>query len=346
MYYKGIVMELNKDHAIVMINSGDMLKIKIKKGLLIGDAIIFTEEDIIKESKVIEFKNKKWIKPLALVASIFFIIIFNFSGKDKEPISNPYALVTLDINPSIGLEVDENKIVVNAKGLNKDGKKMNMKDLNGKSLDEATKIIRSYVQSNKDIKNKDSMIVGFAFLENTNNKVFEKSIQNIIRKNFSGVEIVYMYGSSQDREMAIEKGISLGRYKADEIINEDLLEDTIENMSVDELINLLKNKSTPVYLNKEIKDELEDRYEDNKDNDDSDRDYNDSNKDNDDSDRDYNDSNKYDDDKDRDYNDNNKDDEKDRDYNDNNEDDDDKDLKYKDNNKDDDKDHNYNDNDE
>nr|WP_176698693.1 anti-sigma factor domain-containing protein [Romboutsia hominis] len=326
-------MELNKDHAIVMINSGDMLKIKIKKGLLIGDAIIFTEEDIIKESKVIEFKNKKWIKPLALVASIFFIIIFNFSGKDKEPISNPYALVTLDINPSIGLEVDENKIVVNAKGLNKDGKKMNMKDLNGKSLDEATKIIRSYVQSNKDIKNKDSMIVGFAFLENTNNKVFEKSIQNIIRKNFSGVEIVYMYGSSQDREMAIEKGISLGRYKADEIINEDLLEDTIENMSVDELINLLKNKSTPVYLNKEIKDELEDRYEDNKDNDDSDRDYNDSNKDNDDSDRDYNDSNKYDDDKDRDYNDNNKDD-------------DDKDLKYKDNNKDDDKDHNYNDNDE
>lgn len=326
MYYKGIVMELNKDHAIVMINSGDMLKIKIKKGLLIGDAIIFTEEDIIKESKVIEFKNKKWIKPLALVASIFFIIIFNFSGKDKEPISNPYALVTLDINPSIGLEVDANKIVVNAKGLNKDGKKMNMKDLNGKSLDEATKIIRSYVQSNKDIKNKDSMIVGFAFLENTNNKVFEKNIQNIIRKNFSGVEIVYMYGSSQDREKAIEKGISLGRYKADEIINEDLLEDTIENMSVDELINLLKNKSTPVYLNKEIKDELEDRYEDNKDNDDKDRDYNDSNKDDDDKDHDYNDNNKDDDDKYRDYNDNNEDDDnKDRKYNDNNKDDDDKD---------------------
>lgn len=318
MYYKGIVMELNKDHAIVMINSGDMLKIKIKKGLLIGDVIIFTEEDIIKESKVIEFKNKKWIKPLALVASIFFIIIFNFSGKDKEPISNPYALVTLDINPSIGLEVDDNKIVVNAKGLNKDGKKINMKDLNGKSLDEATKIIRSYVQSNKDIKNKDSMIVGFAFLENTNNKVFEKNIQNIIRKNFSGVEIVYMYGSSQDREKAIEKGISLGRYKADEIINEDLLEDTIENMSVDELINLLKNKSTPVYLNKEIKDELEDRYEDNKDNDDKDRD--DNNKD-----HDYNDNNKDDDDKYRDYNDNNEDDDnKDRKYNDNNKDDDDK----------------------
>lgn len=346
MYYKGIVMELNKDCAIVMKNSGDMLKIKNKKGLLIGDVIIFTEEDIIKESKVIEFKNKKWIKPLALVASIFFIIIFNFSGKDKEPISNPYALVTLDINPSIGLEVDENKIVVNAKGLNKDGKKMNMKDLNGKSLDEATKIIRSYVQSNKDIKNKDSMIVGFAFLENTNNKVFEKNIQNIIRKNFSGVEIVYMYGSSQDREKAIEKGISLGRYKADEIINEDLLEDTIENMSVDELINLLKNKSTPVYLNKEIKDELEDRYEDNKDNDDKDRDYNDSNKDDDDKDRDDNDNNKDDDDKDHDYNDNNKDDDdKYRDYNDNNEDDDNKDRKYNDNNKDDD-DKDNNDNDE
>ncbi|EMY3421733.1 anti-sigma factor domain-containing protein, partial [Escherichia coli] len=74
-------MELNKDHAIVMKNSGDMLKIKIKKGLSIGDMIIFTEEDIIKKSKVIEFKNKKIIKPLAIVASIFFIFIFNFSDK-------------------------------------------------------------------------------------------------------------------------------------------------------------------------------------------------------------------------------------------------------------------------
>ncbi|MDU1540538.1 MAG: anti-sigma factor domain-containing protein [Paeniclostridium sordellii] len=331
MYYKGIVMELNKDHAIVMKNSGDMLKIKIKKGLSIGDMIIFTEEDIIKKSKVIEFKNKKIIKPLAIVASIFFIFIFNFSDKHKETISNPYALVTLDINPSIGLEVDENKIVVNAKGLNKDGKKMNMKDLNGKSLDEATKIIRSYVKNNKDIKNKDSMIVGFAFLESTDNKVFERNIQNIIRKNFSGVEIVYMYGSSQDREKAIEKGISLGRYKADEIINEDLLEDTIENMSVDELINLLKNKSNPVYLNKEIKDELEDRYEDNRE-DDKDNSHNDNSKDDTDDgkDNDHNDNNKNDtdDDKDNDHNDNNKGDsdgDKDSDNNDNNKNDADKD---------------------
>ncbi|MCJ8342973.1 MAG: anti-sigma factor domain-containing protein [Cetobacterium sp.] len=267
MYYKGIIMELNKDHVIVMKNSGNMVKIKIKDGLEIGDSILFTEEDIIQKSKVIEFKNKKILKPLVIVASIFFIFILNFSNKHKDPISSPYALVTLDINPSISIEVDENKIVVNAKGLNKDGKKMNMKDLNGKSLDEATKIIKSYVDSSKYIKNKDSMIVGFAFLESTNNKTFEKNVQSIISKNFNGVEIVYMYGSSQDSEKAIEKGISLGRYKIDEIINEDLLEDTIENMSVDELINLLKNKSNPVYLNKEIKDELEDRYEDNKDDD-------------------------------------------------------------------------------
>ena len=301
MYYKGIVMELNKDHVIVMKNSGDMIKIKIKDGLEIGDVILFTEEDIIQKSKVIEFKNKKIVKPLVIVASIFFIFILNFSNKQKDPIPSPYALVTLDINPSIGIEVDENKIVVNAKGLNKDGKKINMEDLNGKSLDEATKIIRSYVNSSKDIKNKDSMIVGFAFLESTSNKTFEKNVQSIISKNFNGVEIVYMYGSSQDREKAIEKGISLGRYKADEIINEDLLEDTIENMPVDELINLLKNKSNPVYLNKEIKDELEDRYEDNKNDKDDDDHDNDDRYDNDKDDDDHNNGDRYDNDKDDDH---------------------------------------------
>lgn len=271
MYYKGIVIDINDKFAIVMINSGEVIKIKLKGKLSVGDTIMFTEKDTVKDKNVSQFKNKKLIIPIVTAALICLIVTFNVTSKYINNILTPYALVTLDINPSIGLEVDEENIVLNAKGLNNDGNKINIDELKGKSLNDATKILKDYIENNKEIKNKDSMIVGFAFLNNKEDKTFEENVQNTIRKNFNGVEIVYMHGTKEDSKIATDKGISLGRYKADEEIEDDL-EDQIESMSVDELIKLLKKKGNPVYLNEEIRDELEDRYEDLNEKDDDEKD--------------------------------------------------------------------------
>ena len=228
MYYKGIVIDINDKFAIVMINSGEVIKIKLKGKLCVGDTIMFTEKDIVKDKKVSQFKNKKLIIPIVTAALICLIVTFNVTSKYINNILTPYALVTLDINPSIGLEVDEENIVLNAKGLNNDGNKINIGELKGKSLNDATKILKDYIENNKEIKNKDSMIVGFAFLNNKEDKTFEENVQNTIRNNFNGIEIVYMHGTKEDSKIATDKGISLGRYKADEEIEDDLEDQTEE----------------------------------------------------------------------------------------------------------------------
>ena len=261
MYYKGIVVEIKEKYALVMDSSGNINKIKLKHKLNVGDAIFFSDEDIIKDSKLLKFKKKTFILPIVTAALIFFAVLMNLPSKNINPILSPYALVTLDINPSIGIEVDENETVLNVKGLNNDGKNMDLNNFKGKSFDEVIKSLKTSIESNKKIKNKDSIILGFAFLGNNHNKAFEDNIKNIVKDNFKGFKIVYINSNKEDTKKAENKGLSIGRYKISEELGDEL-EDKIENMSVDDLIKLLNKKGTPTYLNEEMKDEIEDRYED------------------------------------------------------------------------------------
>lgn len=262
MYYKGIVVEIKEKYALVMDSSGNINKIKLKHKLNVGDAIFFSDEDIIKDSKLLKFKKKTFILPIVTAALIFFAVLMNLPSKNINTTSSPYALVTLDINPSIGIEVDENETVLNVKGLNNDGKNMDLNNFKGKSFDEVIKSLKTSIENNNKIKNKDSIILGFAFLGNNHNKAFEDNIKNIVKDNFKGFKIVYINSNKEDTKKAENKGLSIGRYKISEELGDEL-EDKIENMSVDELIKLLNKKGTPTYLNEEIKDEIEDRYEDN-----------------------------------------------------------------------------------
>ncbi|MGL5085416.1 MAG: hypothetical protein ACRC68_06790, partial [Clostridium sp.] len=85
---------------------------------------------------------------------------------------------------------------------------------------------------------------------------------------------------------AKKKGISIGRYQSYLELDDDLLEDAIENMSIDELNKLLSGSNNSIRLNEEavdeILDEIEDRIEENneQDSDNDDLDDHDTNDDN------------------------------------------------------------------
>ena len=73
-------------------------------------------------------------------------------------------------------------------------------------------------------------------------------------------------------KMAKEKGVSLGKYEAMLKLDDDVLEEELEKLSVPELMDLLKEYSNTPYLDEEMKeeiqDELEDKIEDNNEQDD------------------------------------------------------------------------------
>ena len=256
MWYKGIIIEIKEKYSIVLKDDSSLIRIKNREGIKVGDVIIFLEDDIyISESK----KNirTKFIAPIIAIAASLSLIILPFI---KNQTLNAYALISLDINPSIQFELDEYKNIIDIYGLNEDSKKLMLGKVKGMSLDDGIKEIKVLLENeNYNLKNNDA-IVGFSFLTNDTSNKFENEVKNIIKQNLNDLNIIYIQANKENAVRANEKGISIGRYEINEDIDEDL-EDKIEHMSVDEILEYLEPKNGK-HLNEEVLEELEDELED------------------------------------------------------------------------------------
>ena len=262
MWFKGIVMEVKKDYSLVMKEDSQIVRVKNKEGMKKGDINIFLEEDLYEE-KTSNKKNKNAIIISILsIAAVLAIIVLPMMQSNKI---NSYALVSLDINPSINFELDDNMNIVSIRGVNKDGKNLNLESLNGLALDKGLKKLKIDLENKKYNLSKDSIIVGFTFLTDKEDNTYENDVKNIIGTEFKDSKTAFFKGTKKNSEVAEQKGISLGRYEAKLSMDEDIMEEQIENMSVEEILDLLKNKKN-IYLNEEqveeLQDELEDRLED------------------------------------------------------------------------------------
>ena len=192
--------------------------------------------------------------------------------KGVSPMAKGYAMITFDINPSLSIKIDKNQTIVKAEGLNEDGKALDLDELKGKTLAEGSGILRNTILNKSDITNKDSVIVGFTFLNSKEDMEFEDKIKDVLNNNFQNFKVMYLKGNKDDLKIAEEKGVSLGKYEAMLKLDDDVLEEKLEQLSVPELVELLKEYSNTPYLNEEMKeeiqDELEDKIEDSNDKDD------------------------------------------------------------------------------
>ena len=262
MWFKGIVMEVKEDYSLVMKEDSQIVRIKNKEGMKKGDINIFLEEDLYEE-KISNNKNKnKIIVSILSIAAVLAIVVLPMMQNNKI---NSYALVSLDINPSINFELDDDMNIVSIRGINKDGKNLNLESLNGLTLDEGLKKLKLYLENEKYNLSKDSIIVGFTFLTDKEDNAYENDVKSIIGTEFKDSKTAFFKGTKENSEVAKQKGMSLGRYEAKLSMDEDIMEEQIENMSVEEILDLLKNKKN-IYLNEEqveeLQDELEDRLED------------------------------------------------------------------------------------
>ena len=263
MYFKGMVMEVKEAYALVMKDDGTIIRLENKPGLEIGQKIFFTEEDVVECS--ISEKQEKTPKNhlmafIAVAAAIILMIIPLFKG--VVPMAKGYAMITFDINPSVSIKVDKNQTIVKVEGLNDDAKALDLDSLKGKTLAEGSELLRDIILNSSDITNKDSVIVGFTFLEANEDMVFEDDIKGVLNSNFKDFNVMYLKGNKNDLKMAKEKGISLGKYEAMLKLDDDVLEEELEKLSVPELMDLLKQYSNTPYLDEEMKEEIQDELED------------------------------------------------------------------------------------
>lgn len=235
---KGIIMELKKNYAIVLNDEGIMDKIIAKENMKVGQKIFYFENDIIKTTTNKVHRYNNFIKTFGSIAALFLIVFTFFHIMKPE---EAYAVVSLDINPSIQIEVDSNQKIIKVEGVNTDGKNIDFSDVQDVSLDTGIQKIKEKLVEKNYLDTNKEVLVGFAFVQNGDNSNYEESIKDAIQSTFNTEKVTYVKGDKDDVDEAKTKGISLGRYEASLVVDEDT-KNKIDKAPVKDITASIKDK--------------------------------------------------------------------------------------------------------
>ncbi|MCH4889729.1 anti-sigma factor domain-containing protein [Acidaminobacter sp. JC074] len=139
---KGIVLELKKEYAVIG-SEGSYKRVKRKDGMELGQEIIYLEEDVlIVKKETTGFSLQKLVPALSALV-ILMMIVFNYYTENLRI----YAVVTVDINPSIELKLNKNQEVVEAIAINADAEKLDLRSFEGIMVEE---VVEKIIESSKD----------------------------------------------------------------------------------------------------------------------------------------------------------------------------------------------------
>ncbi len=114
---------------VVMTSQCGFEEIKKRNDSVVGMEIEFMAEELLK-------RKKSFIKPIAAIAAAIILLVMSsvyfLGGLETEAI--PIALLTIDINPSIVLEVNSKQEVINIVPLNKEAEIFSDKSLKNKDV--------------------------------------------------------------------------------------------------------------------------------------------------------------------------------------------------------------------
>lgn len=265
MVIKGTIMKEEKNYLIVLNEKYEYIKIK-KKGISqLGKEIMFLEDDIIKD------KSKQLKKGYGFAAVIALIVITTmfFSGLDLDSIMgvNAYAIVSLDINPSVEFKINKDNIVKEIIPINKDGEDIINQEMIGMKIEDAIFYgIQNAIQKEYLTEENNMVLISKVSIKEKNNDdtdIKEKVIEKIEESdNTENIKLVYFNANQENLKKAEENNVSIGKYELYQKIsekNKNISIDQVKEMKVTEIIN--KNKSVikiqDLNINKKNKEDKE-----------------------------------------------------------------------------------------
>ncbi|AMB99334.1 hypothetical protein AWM75_04660 [Aerococcus urinaehominis] len=114
-YYKGLVTSIADNYALVLVPGASFKKIKLKEDLTVGQAILFTPEDLYSPQLTSRqsAKNRRlvWLRPLMAVASILLLMVGGWwlLGHSTDQVQ---AAISLGIETNLTVEVDEENQII------------------------------------------------------------------------------------------------------------------------------------------------------------------------------------------------------------------------------------------
>ncbi|WP_100523502.1 anti-sigma factor domain-containing protein [Mycobacteroides abscessus] len=134
---KGIVMESGDKWTVILTAQGEFVKIPAHPHHIEGKEVFFHPEAIIVQEKK-KRRLPRWVSGVSLATAcvLLLAILFPFGGG-----SSAYAAVTIDINPSVELQVDKEGLVIEVTSMDQEGQDV-LKELEWENQLLATVTIR------------------------------------------------------------------------------------------------------------------------------------------------------------------------------------------------------------
>ena len=247
MYHKVIVMEIKETYALVMAEDGQILRVVYKDGMKVGDCIYILEEDILKKdsfkeenhASIIPFVERKksgnqhktlWKKMVA-VAAAFALFVTSFAVLSKP--EKAYAMISVDGEKAVEVVLNQKNRVKEADSKNDSLTGEEKKEIKGEKVE----TIKNYFS--QDLSGKETIIVGYAFLENESEEE-RAALQRRLEKAFGTEHLLYLAGDKEDVENAKKAGKSLGIYLAEQILTGDNYNKVVNEATEEEILELME----------------------------------------------------------------------------------------------------------
>lgn len=257
---KAIVAEIDKKQMIVITDKGDFIKVRRQMSVGIGDEI--------------ELKPQKLnltYRRLASIAACFLACIFLSTG--VYAYYTPYSYVSVDINPSIALSLNRFERVISVDPLNEDAVSLiqDTKSLKNQDIDEAlSNIIKSAAEKGYIDKMSENQVMVVVSAKNEKQEAELASEVNIaaakeLAKVNKNSEVMVEKTSVESYKEALSNKVSPGKeILASKLreVNPEIKDEDIREMSVKEVVHLIKEGRKAVMAAEKDKDKGKEDRED------------------------------------------------------------------------------------
>ncbi|MGE7764259.1 anti-sigma-I factor RsgI family protein [Peribacillus sp. NPDC096540] len=218
---KGVILSINKRFVTILTPEGEFLKTKRQERTYeVGEEITFLP---VKPKVTLSFSSLSFKKKAVLsIASALLILFSILPSYSSEHVS---AYMTIDVNPSIELELNDHLEVLKLTGLNEDGKLVigQLTNWKGKEIKTVTNRIVEKTKQLGYLKGNKQIVVSTTLLEK--DKKLDKNLKEEIKEiseqeNDSQTKMKVIQATKSDRKQAKEQGISTGKY-VEKKLNED-----------------------------------------------------------------------------------------------------------------------------
>lgn len=226
MLDKVIILELKEDYAIAMKEGGEVIRIKRKPGMAVGDQVYVLPEDLYTEkSKVIPFqaatRSPAALRRIARMATAAAMVVLMIVALLPNLATKAYAVVSIDGQQRVQMEVDKDQSVLEVSSVDGSLPDAQLQQLKGRNLFELGPELT-------ELLGNGPLLVAYAPYDGASDPETEQAL----RQMFGQTELVYLAGNAQDISSAAENSQSLGLYMLSLLMNEehsDFLEDFYED---------------------------------------------------------------------------------------------------------------------